>query len=509
VAEDVESSPAGSGARLRHWWRRRSLRARLTLLATLVVAVGLVAGSILLLLSLEASLLANVDGTARRQAEDVAALVGQDRLPDPIPSASAGTVLVQVVDSRGRVRAASLSSDRAVPLLSAAQLARARDGRPRSLDGARIGEHEPLRVIARRAGPADDPVTVIAAASFASVSSSLRIVQLAVVIGVPLLLALVAGTAWATVGWTLRPVGELRQGAEEITGMRGSRRLPLPAAQDEIRRLADTLNRMLDRLEHAGGRQRAFVADAAHELRSPLAGMQAQLEVALRHLDPASWRRVAAAVLEDTLRLGRMVEDLLVLARLDDGRGARPAAAVDLGEIARQVVGRAPRDPRVELRLEVAGDGDVRVRGDAIALGRMVQNLLDNALRHAASRVEVAVHAEGTLSVLVVADDGPGIPVADRERVFERYARLDDARSRDAGGTGLGLAIVREIVRAHQGEVTVEDPAAEDPAGEGPAGANEAGPATTGARLVVRLPAERSRRAPSGVSLARPRAGPG
>ncbi|HZD02600.1 MAG TPA: ATP-binding protein [Actinomycetes bacterium] len=474
--------------RLRGWWRRRTLRARLTMLATLVVAVGLLAGSALLLVSLHTSLLAAVDDTARQQAADVAALVDSDRLPDPIPVASAGTVLVQVVDSRGRVRAASLGSDRAVSLLPPSQLADARDGRPRFMDGARIGEREPLRVIARPAGPAADPVTVIAAASFASATSSIHIVQLAVLIGVPLLLALVAGTAWATVGSTLRPVGELRQGAEEITGMGGSRRLPLPAAHDEIRRLAETLNRMLDRLEQAGDRQRSFVADAAHELRSPLAGMQAQLEVALRHPDPASWQQVAAGVLEDTLRLGRMVEDLLVLARLDDRQVPRPASVVGLGEVARQVVGRQ-LEPRVELRLEVAGD--VHVRADAAALDRVVQNLLDNALRHAARRVEVSVRAEGALAVLVVADDGPGIPAADRQRVFERYARLDDARSRDAGGAGLGLAIVHEIVRAHQGEVTIDDGAG------------------AGARLVVRLPATQPLRVPSGLTVARPRAGPG
>jgi signal transduction histidine kinase len=461
------------------------------MLATLVVAAGLLAGSVLLLVTLENSLLATVDAAARQQAESVAALVDEDRLPDPVPAASAGTVLVQVVDAKGRVLASSLGSDRAVPLLSPSQLAEARDGRPRFLDGARIGERAPLRVITRQAGPPGDPVTVIAAASFGSVTDSLRIVQVALLIGVPLLLALVVGTAWATAGSTLRPVGALRQGAEEITGTGATRRLPLPTAQDEIRRLAETLNRMLDRLEQAGGRQRAFVADAAHELRSPLAGMRAQLEVALQHPDPASWQAVAGGVLEDTLRLGRMVEDLLVLARLDDGRGARPAAVVDLGEVAGQVVGRQP-EARVELRLDVSGDA--QVRGDAVALDRVVQNLLDNALRHAASRVEVSVRREAALVVLVVRDDGPGIPVADRQRVFERYARLDDARSRDAGGTGLGLAIVREIVRAHQGEVTIEDPATPNPAtrdGAAPDGAAPDGgpPHGPGATFVVRLPA--------------------
>jgi heavy metal sensor kinase len=496
VAEGGAKRPGGPTGRLRAWWRRRTLRARLTLVASVVVAAGLGAGSVLLLLSLEASLRATVDAAARQQAQAVAALVDQDRLPDPVPAASAGTVLVQVVDAQGRVRAASLGSDRAVPLLPSSQLAKARaDGRPRFLDGARIGEREPLRVIARPAGPPSDPVTVIAAASFASVTDSLRIARLAVLIGVPLLLALVVGTAWATVGSTLRPVGALRQGAEEITGMGGSRRLPLPDAHDEIRRLADTLNRMLDRLERAGDRQRAFVADAAHELRSPLAGMRAQLEVALRHPDPAGWRQVADGVLEDTLRLGRMVEDLLALARLDDGRGARPAAEVDLGEVARQVVGRQA-EPRVELRLEVAGEA--RVRGDAVALGRVLQNLLDNALRHAASLVAVSVRPEGGAVVLSVADDGPGIPAADRERVFERYTRLDDARSRDTGGAGLGLAIVREIVRAHQGEVTIEEDGA---------------PGLSGVTFVVRLPVLKAAHPLTGESGGRPRAritgGPG
>jgi signal transduction histidine kinase len=171
-----------------------------------------------------------------------------------------------------------------------------------------------------------------------------------------------------------------------------------------------------------------------------------------------------------------MVEDLLALARLDDGRGALPAAVVDLGELARRVVERQA-EHRKDLRLEVTGQA--WVHGDAPALERVVQNLLDNALRHADRRVGVFVGAEGDQSVLVVADDGPGIPAAERERVFERYARLDDARSRDAGGAGLGLAIVREIVRAHQGEVAVE----ETSGGDGDA------PPWPGARFAVRLPA--------------------
>lgn len=457
------------------WWRRRGLRARLTMLASLVVAAGLAAGSLLLLASLQRSLLDSLDTTARQRAQDVAALADSDRLPDPIPVAGAGTVLVQVVDSRSRVLAASVGSDRAVPLLGPAELNAARDRRPRLLDGGRVGERDPLRVVAWPAGTVAEPLTVIAAVSVASVAGSLRIVEVGLALGGPLLLALFAGIAWVAVGRALRPVATLRLGAEEITGTGQSRRLPLPAAHDEIHRLGVTLNSMLDRLEEAGRRQRGFVADAAHELRSPLASMRAQLEVASRHPERAGWQRLTAGALADTLRLGRMVEDLLALARLDERPGALQAREreLELGEVAREVADRLP-EAGADVRLEL--DGGARVRGDRQALGRVVQNLLDNAVRHASSRVEVSVGCEGGLAVLAVADDGPGIPAADRERVFERFTRLDDARGREHGGAGLGLAIAREIVRAHGGELTAEDG---DP----------------GARLVMRLPAE----APAGA----------
>src|SRR6266508_1608201 len=373
------AAPAGARARTPlAWWRRRSLRARLTMLAALVVAGGLVAGAVLLAVSLERSLLAALDASARQRAQDVAALAGSDRLPTPLPVAGAGSVLVQVVDGEGRVLAASAGSDQAVPLL----------------------------------------------------------------------LALLAAVTWVTVGSTLRPVGALRQGAEEITGTGASRRLPLPAAHDEVHRLGVTLNRMLDRLEEAGSRQRAFVADAAHEFRSPLAGMRAQLEVALRHPDTASWRPTAESVLDDTLRLGRMVEDLLATARLDSGAAPR-REVVDLGSVVRDVAVRVAA-PRVPLRVDATPG--VRVRGDAEGLARAVQNLLDNALRHAAGGVDVSVRAEGPLAVLAVADDGP----LGREQPppsEDRHGQPDGAA---AGGFGAaGHALVDDVV-ADAGEREVD-----------------------------------------------------
>jgi signal transduction histidine kinase len=249
-----------------------------------------------------------------------------------------------------------------------------------------------------------------------------------------------------------------------------SRRLPVPESRDEVYDLATTLNDMLARLEAADARQRALVSDAAHELRSPLASMRLQLEVALGHPDRQDWRETAEGVLEDTLRLSRLAEDLLALARLDESGGtARRRDPVDLDELIRQTAGRY-----AEARVAVTAHspGPVTVYGDAIDLGRVLTNLVDNAVRHATSKVELALSTTGTpapAAVVTVTDDGPGIPEADRERVFDRFTRLDAARSRDDGGAGLGLAIVRETIRAHDGDVCLED-------------------AAPGLRAVVRLP---------------------
>jgi signal transduction histidine kinase len=279
--------------------------------------------------------------------------------------------------------------------------------------------------------------------------------------------------SWMVVGSALRPVDALRKGAEEITGSGGSRQLPVPVANDEVRRLAVTLNDMLSRLESANARQRAFVADAAHELRSPLAAMRTQLEVAIHHPDSADWRSTAADVLTDTTRLARLVDDLLLLARVDEGKRPPrasprpPAAPADLVTIVDAVLERPRRDDREVTRV---GDPSALTGGDADMLTRIVANLVDNAARHARAKVTVEVRAEGDATVLTVSDDGPGIPHAERERVFERFTRLDQARARDDGGSGLGLPIVRSLAEALGGSVRLTD-------------------ASPGLRAVVRLPA--------------------
>jgi signal transduction histidine kinase len=305
----------------------------------------------------------------------------------------------------------------------------------------------PLRVVGVAAGSPSNPQTVIVAVDFGGARSGTRVLLVGLAVGAPLLLAVVALAMWWVTGRALRPVEQLRRGALAISG---PGRLPVPPAQDEIRRLAETLNDMLARLDAAGARQRAFVSDAAHELRSPLASAQTQLEVAAAVDAGTPAGELATDVLVDIERLGRLVDDLLLLARLDEAP-RRTRAPLDLYALADDVIGRYAA-ARVPVALEPCED-ECTVLAEAGAVRRVLVNLVDNAVRHARSRVTVTVAAR----TVTVADDGPGIPQADRDRVFNRFTRLDWDRGRQSGGAGLGLAIVRELVAAHGGSVTLGD----------------------------------------------------
>lgn len=463
------------------WWQRRGLRARLNITATAGLAVALAGGVWLGVHALADSLVTGLDATAVQGAKGVAALANANRLPNPVPVAG-GKVTIQVLGPNGRIVAVSPGADRLVPLLPKRALAGARPARATSLDGGPYGLPGVLRVVAVHANGGR---VVIAAVSFTQVQGSISMLWRAALIGTPILVVFLAGVNWLVIGGALRPITELRMGAEEISGTRGPGRLPVPQTSDEVHRLAVTLNDMLGRLDAAKERQRAFVSDTAHELRSPLASIRAQLEVAIDHPGRGDWQEVARDVLADTLRLAKLAEDLLVLARLDEqaaavgsteaaapeGRGQPPAGRpADLSGLARDV---AARYTGARVPVTVECNGPVMTRGDADGLTRVLVNLIDNAVRYARSRVTVAASCEGAHALLTVTDDGPGIPAADAERVFGRFTRLDDARSRDEeneSGAGLGLAIVRGTVRAHGGAVWLED-------------------AAPGVRAMVRLPA--------------------
>jgi signal transduction histidine kinase len=472
VAENGGLWPAG------RWWRRRGLRARVTLTAAAGLLVAIVAADLLLFNTLRVALTRSVDDSARQGATEVAALINANRLPDLVPVAPG--ITVQVLDRAGRITNVSLGGDRLNPLLSpSAAAASARTGQAVTLNGPQFDMPSVLRVVAVAADNGD---LVIAAVPYSSAGDSLSLVAKALVFGTPLLFILFTGAIWLAVGSTLRPIGLLRRGAADVTATGVPSDLPVPGARDEVRSLALTLNDMLSRLAAAQQRQRDLVSDTAHELRSPIASIRAQLEVALDHPSGQDWESTARDVHTDVLRLARLAEDLLLLARLDErALGTRPIAdtqrgtPADLAELARSAAGRYA-GARVPVMAEATVPACL-VTGDRDSLDRLLVNLLDNAVRYAKSQVTVTVCHEGEWAVVTVTDDGPGIPAAYMDRAFDRFARLDTARNRDgddAGGAGLGLAIVRATAQACGGDARLE-----------PAGPD---PLWPGLRAVVRLP---------------------
>lgn len=419
------------------------------------LCLGFLVGAVALLAALSFVLQRSVDAETRRTADDIAALVDAGGLPQPVPVS--GSDRVQVVDPAGRVRAASIEADRLVAMLHPDEVARVRAGQALFIDGDRVGLPSPVRVVGVATGPTGDPQTVIVARSMADVLKGVHLLRVTLFVVFPLLVLALSAVAWRAIGATLAPVEALRRGAEEITGTPRAGRLPVPAGNDEIHSLAVTLNGMLDRLEAGRNRQREFVADAAHELRSPLANMRVQLEVAQRLGPAAQWPSVSEDLLADTQRLSRLVDDLLLLARSDESSVLTRPELVDLVDLVRGV---GARYPTVTLDLP---DTPLWTMGEPDGLSRVLANLLDNAVRHARSAVRVSASGSRESCLVTVTDDGPGIAAADRDRVFERFTRLDDARARDASGAydssgaGLGLAIVRELVRRHGGTVTLSD----------------------------------------------------
>ncbi|MFD9266218.1 sensor histidine kinase [Streptomyces goshikiensis] len=464
--------------------RMGPLRRRAALAAALAMAAVLGAGGLWLYTLLRANLLDNTTGRTELAARKVAAQLDTGSLPPGgrLPAPEGGVDLVLVKDARGRTVATS-GDPKDTPELGRLRPAAGVDSHSAVLPPARPGA-ERRAVVVVTAPDGREVYAVYAVTVLGDVDDATRAVAVGMLAGAPPLIGFAAALAWWVTGQALRPVAAIRTGLAAVTASELDRRVPDPGGADEIAELARTVNDTLDRLERSDARQRQFTADASHELRNPLAAVRSRLEVALERPD----RESVAAALADTERLQRIAADLLLLARLDgdgdgdraagragaDGRGGGGAGhgrsePVDLALLAAEDVARRP-DPRVPVRLEARAP--VPASGDPARLERALANLVDNALRHARAGVTVRAGADpaGGWALLEVTDDGPGIPEADRDRVFERFVRLDPDRSRAAGGTGLGLAIAREIARAHGGDVH--------------ALASSAG----GARLVLRVP---------------------
>jgi signal transduction histidine kinase len=404
-----------------------AVRFRITALAALVTFVVLGASGVGLVVAQRHFLVRDLENALRQRADDLEELVAADRVPVRL-GAVADDTATQVVTLDGSVVAASPNLDDASRPIAPAP-ARGRREVLRTVDELPVDD-DSFRVLSRRVETSNGARVVHVAGSLDEIGESGDVLRELLLVAVPAMTALLAALVWWLVGRTLRPV------------------------------------------EEAAERERRFVADASHELRSPLTRIRSEIEVDLAHPERADLAATQRSVLEEATALELLVDDLLHLARSDAGRAPAVDAAVDLDDIVLRHVARLRADGRV--RVDASDVSAAQVRGDAAALDRAVANLVDNAARHATTTVTLTLAEHDGAAVLGVGDDGPGIPVDRRDVVFERFARLDDARSRTTGGTGLGLAIAREVARHHGGDVTIDAEHAD------------------GARFVLRLPLSRS-----------------
>lgn len=419
----------------------RGVRARTTVAATAVVAIVFAVGGVLLTLALRASLMDAAETTAENRAEEIADAWDRgeqgeqsgDRSDDEDDDED--EFAWQVHDG-GTMIASSGPGGAGLP----------RSGDTTRIDGERY-------VLARET--TDDGPRVVVAASLDDADESVAALVPLLAVSLPLAVLLVAATTWVAAGRALRPVEAIRARTAGIGAGALDQRVPVPRTHDEVARLAVTMNAMLDRLETSSRRQQQFVSDTSHELRSPLASLRQTAEVARTHPDAIPAHEVTEIVLDETARMQHLVEQMLVLTRTEEGAASRPRAELDVDDLLLTEASRLRRE-RPDLGVDTAGVHPLRVVGDAAALAQVVRNLVDNAARHARSTVVLAGAAAGDQVIFEVADDGRGIAVEDRERVFDRFVRLDEARSADSGGSGLGLAIVAEVARAHGGDAWVE-----------------------------------------------------
>jgi signal transduction histidine kinase len=482
AAEEREPASRPAGRRARRFpplWSKRlaaSVRVRVTATAMLVVVAALAVAALATNDVLNHDRSTVLMDTARQDASNVLSLNPKLSPPLLLPSgATPESGLIQVL-RHGRVIAASRIL-RHLPALW-------RPGDPLVSPAGELveGIARDIQVVSVPVGPPGLGGQVVVVVSMQQFDHTVSDVRALLAVGAPVLLLLVGVVCWLMVGRSLRPIERMRL---EVAGFQAGRggaalhRVPEPDNDDEVGRLARTLNSMLDRIEASSARERRFVADASHELRSPIANVRTELEVALRHPVVADWPLVASEVLEQNQRMERLVASLLLLARSDEGSLIEAPEPVDLAAVAAAVVSDLPPGgPRVELRVAPA-----LVRVPAVYAERMVANLVENAIRFAESKVLVRIDpaplgSEPGRVVLSVTDDGPGVPSADRQRIFERFVRLDAARDRGEGGFGLGLAIVADLSRFYGGTIRVEE------AGVGSAGV---GPGR-GACFVLELP---------------------
>lgn len=434
--------------------RRASIRVRILAAALAVVTVALGLGAVTLVWTLERMLQASA---AQQLADELAALAeGIDQ----------GTIQTAALVERDDDILVALRSEAGV-VVNADPAAQVPVPEGREPIVATVAGDRYIVVSAEA-----DAGTIVVARSMEAIDDPVRSATALLAVAVPLAVILVGTVVWIVVDRALAPVERIRSEVDAIDATGLDRRVQTTSRGDELDRLAGTMNRMLARVEAGARSRRRFVADASHELRSPLATMRQFAELSRAHPDAVAPGELAEVVVDEGERMHTIVEGLLLLARLDEHETGQ-RRPVDLDDLAHAEVERVRA-----LGRSVDGSA-VRVApvvGDERLLGRACRNLVDNALRHASGRIAVGSVVRDGRAMLWVDDDGAGVPVEEREHVFERFVRLDEGRARDDGGSGLGLAIVREVARAHGGDAWVT---------AAPIG---------GARFVLELPAARADR---------------
>lgn len=437
----------------RHVSRVWGVRKRATATAVVVVALALVAGGLLLLVLLQASLIAATETVAKNKAADVAALIASQDVSEAGQSISATArsgQYVQIISPQGGVVAASEN------VASKKPLSELRPSAGNTLTHSvsslqSIGDNDEFLIVASGVHTNQGTYTVVVASTVQVQKDSVATVAWFLLGATPLLLVVVGAAVWFLVGRSLRQVERIRGQVASINGSRLSERVDVPATNDELHRLALTMNSMLDKLQASDAEQRRFVSDASHELRSPLATISAGLEIAAADPSGDTWRELQNMLSGETARMHYLVDDLLTLAKANDGGIRITATDVDLDDVLANEIQRLRSLTTHSINASLV---PARITGDAQRLGQVLRNVLDNANRHARSTITVKLSTAPDGVRVLIDNDGDPIPEADRERIFERFVRLDQSRSRESGGSGLGLAIAAGIMAAHHGTIT-------------------------------------------------------
>jgi signal transduction histidine kinase len=435
---------------------RFTVRARITAFATLILAVALVVAAVIANGLLVRALTDDVDASLENRLDQVIALTTEGRLTAVLVPNGQDLAQLQVIEPGGRVIAATpgLAPGARLDVIGRPQAGREERA---TVDGSRIGGKagDDYRLIARTIASGSQSVTIYAVTSLATAMRAESHLRLGMILGLPLVILLAAGLIWFVTGRALAPVDQMRAEVDQIQATDLTRRVSPAGGDSEIDRLGATLNHMLERLQDAADRQRLFAASASHELRSPLSAIRTELEVGLTYPDRADWPTIAGDALVEIDRLEALACDLRVLtaARSPSTADGEPCDlwAVVTDEIAR-------RQPARGVHYVTAGAGS-RAAIDPTSATQLVRNLFDNAERHATSMISVRLDSDSGIVTLTVTNDGAPIPTDMRERIFEPFTRLDEARSVDGGGSGLGLAIARTVVVAAGGTLVALDDA--------------------------------------------------